>query len=121
MRTSLLVVPLVAVTLAAGCCRQNAPAPEGQARFGATDGAPGARPSRVVPGEYIFTVAPGTTPAAIAGTFADLAPKRIQALGGDKILMVFGDDPGLSRLSFRVGDGRILAVQPNFAYQATPR
>lgn len=103
-----LVITAALATLAAGCCR-NAAAP---------DPAAAAIPQRhVVPNEYVFTVAPGTSPAAIQGSLADLAPRRIQPLGNDRILVVFGEDPGLSRLGFRIGDGRILDVQPNYTYE----
>jgi hypothetical protein len=107
-----LVITAVLTTLTTGCCHAGAP------RADASD--PGAPTRRAIPGEYVFTVSPGTTPAALQGTFADLAPRRIQDLGGNRILVVFRDDPGLSRLSFRLGDGRLLDVQPNFTYSATP-
>jgi hypothetical protein len=70
---------------------------------------------RPIPGEYVFTVAPGTAPAAIRATLADLAPRRIVDLGGDRLLVVFGEDPGVSRLSFRLGEGQLLDVQPHYA------
>lgn len=108
-----LLTTAVLATLAAGCCR-NAAAPR------AEDPALAAAPARrVVPGEYVFTVAPGTTPASLAASLADLAPRRVQQAGAEnQFLVVFGDDPGLSRLSFRIGNGQILDVQPNFAYRA---
>lgn len=108
MRT--LVITVTVATLAAGCC-PNAAAP----RAGAEEAA--AR--RAIPGEYVFTVAPGTTPGSLESSLADLAPKRIRPLGQNQFLVVFGDDPGLSRLSFRIGNGQILEVQPNYVYKAT--
>jgi hypothetical protein len=105
MRT--LPIAILLAALAAGCCPMaTAPA------AGRTNPAEAPRP---IPGEYVFSVAPGTSPAAIQGTLADLAPRRIVDLGGNRLLVIFGEDPGLSRLSFRLGDGRLLDVQPHYA------
>lgn len=109
-----LVLAAVLASLATACCRNGA-APRGDAAAPAPAG-------RVVPGEYVFTVAPGTTVQSLQSSLADLAPRRIQPAGENLFLVVFGsDDPGLSRLSFRIGNGQILAVQPNLVYRALPR
>ena len=49
----------------------------------------------VVPGEYVFTLAKGTDPKVLEATLVDLNPRRIQPLGGDTVLVTFGEDPGL--------------------------
>jgi hypothetical protein len=108
-----LLVTVVLTTLAAGCCpRATAP------RAGAAD--PDAPVRRVVPGEYVLRVAPGTSPAAVHGILSDLQPRQIKDLGGDRILVVFGEDPGLGRLGFRTGSGGILSVEPNTTTAPAP-
>lgn len=114
MRT--LAIAVVLATLAAGCCpRATAPRADG-----GDPADPAAPVRRVVPGQYVFTVAPGTTPSMLRSVIVDLAPQRITDLGDEQLLVVFGDDPGIQRLAFRVGDGGIVAIQPNFVYKATP-
>jgi hypothetical protein len=122
MKHSLLLVPVLATALVTGCCHRDSASRAGEGRSAAVAGpSAAARPDKVVPGEYILTVASGTTLEMVQATFADLAPKRLQDLGGNMILAVFGEDPGLQRLQLRVGDGRILAVQPNYVYRVQPR
>lgn len=96
-----VLVTAVLATLAAGCVAR-APRPD-----------PGAPLTRVVPGEYVLAVAPGTSRGAIRSILVDLWPRQLRELGGDRLLVVFGDDPGLARLRFRVGEGGILSVEPN--------
>lgn len=111
-----LALAAVLATLAAGCCPRNPAAPRAD---GSDPADPAAPVKKVIPGQYVFTVAPGTTPGALRSVIVDLSPQRIQDLGDDQLLVVFGEDPGLSRLSFRVGDGGIVAIQPNYVVKAT--
>lgn len=100
-------IVLAAAALAAGCA---APAPRG----------PEAAPAEIaVPGEYVITAEPGTDGRALAGVLVDLAPRRIEALGGDRWVVVFAEDPGLPRLSLRTGD-RIRSVEPHLVPRTTP-
>jgi hypothetical protein len=110
-----LALTAVLATLAAGCCPRTPAAP----RADGSDPAAAAPVKKVIPGQYVFTVAPGTTPGALRSVIVDLSPQRIQDLGDDQLLVVFGDDPGLSRLSFRIGDGGIVGIQPNYVVKAT--
>lgn len=115
---ALVLGSLLAVS-AAGCCRHAAAPPAGDPERAGPSAPPA---GRVVPGEYLFTVTPGTTPQSLQSSLADLAPQRIQPAGENVFLVAFGSgDPGLSRLSFRIGNGQILAVQPNFVYRALSR
>jgi hypothetical protein len=97
-----LLLTAVLTTLAAGCVGHAPPRPD-----------PDAPVKRVVPGEYVLGVAPGTSRGAIQSILVDLAPRQIRDLGDEKMLVVFGDDPGLGRLRFRVGEGGILSIEPN--------
>ena len=110
-----LAITAVLAALAAGCCPRN---PATARADGADPADPAAPVKRAVPGQYVFTVAPGTTPGMLRSVIVDLAPQRITDLGDDQLLVVFGDDPGIQRLAFRVGDGGIVSIQPNYVYKA---
>lgn len=112
-----LAIAVVVAALSAGCCPRN---PAARCADGSDPSDPATAPARrVVPGQYVFTVAPGTTPGMLRSVIVDLAPQRITELGDDQLLVIFGDDPGIQRLAFRVGDGGIVAIQPNYVYKAT--
>jgi hypothetical protein len=102
-----LLALLLAAALAAGCV-----APSGQRK------GPESSPAQIaVPGEYVITAEPGADGRALAGVLVDLAPTRIQGLGGDRWLVVFAQDPGLARLSLRTGE-RIRSVEPHLISKA---
>lgn len=64
------------------------------------------------PAEYVFDIAPGSTVATLAASIADLAPRRMQDVGSDQVLVSFDEDPGLSRLATRLGEGVIVGIRP---------
>jgi hypothetical protein len=114
-----LAITAVLAALTTGCVPRN---PAALCADGSVPGDPTTAPvKRVVPGQYVFTVAPGTTPSKLRALIVDLAPQRIQDLGEEELLVVFNDDPGIERLSFRVGDGGIVSIQPNFVYRKASR
>ncbi len=99
----LLVLIAATAALSSGC-----------GAFAAARSSPESAPDRiVVPGEYVLTLEPGTEGRFLQGILVDLAPTRIQGLGGDAWLVVFAEDPGLPRLSLRVGE-RIRSVEPHY-------
>jgi hypothetical protein len=64
------------------------------------------------PAEYVFDIAPGSTVATLAASIADLAPRRMQDVGSDQVLVSFDEDPGISRLATRLGEGVIVGIRP---------
>jgi hypothetical protein len=84
---------------------------------GSLQGAPGAQTR--VPREYLVTVRPGAGEGAVREVYGELGIARIDPIGNDVYLVVFGEDPGLERLEARrEQDPRIRAVQPNYVYRA---
>lgn len=64
------------------------------------------------PAEYVFDIAPGSTVATLAASIADLAPRRMVDVGSDQVLVSFDEDPGISRLATRLGEGVIVGIRP---------
>ncbi|MHB8345592.1 MAG: hypothetical protein ACYDHM_00155 [Acidiferrobacterales bacterium] len=74
-----------------------------------------------VPGEYLVTLAPGTSTEVIAALYGRFKIRRIRALGDDTFLMAIGKDPGPDRIErLRFGNQQIRAVEPNLVYHALP-
>jgi hypothetical protein len=106
----LLALVVAAAALAAGCAGPAAP-----------QKGPESAPAQIaIPGEYVITVEQGADGRTLAGVLVDLGPTRIQGLGGDRWLVVFAQDPGLTRLSLRTGE-RIRTVEPHLVSRTSPR
>lgn len=72
---------------------------------------------KVVPGEYVVTLAPPATADLAREVLARYAPTKAQELGNGLVLVGLGKDPGLAALQeLQRQDARIRAVQPNFVY-----
>lgn len=120
---ALALALLLPAAVGAGCCRRVAPLPASPRDAGRGAGEEERRPTgaRVVPGEYLVTLAPGAGAEVLEEALAGLPPREVRALGGGVFLLAFrAEDPGLAALDARrAREPRLQAVQPNHVYRAT--
>jgi hypothetical protein len=94
-----------------------AAAPPGPATAPATP-AVAPRPGSTVPGEYIVTLAPQATSAAIDEVFGSFGIRRTDRVADGVYLISLERDPGIAAMKELQGkDPRLAAVQPNFIYR----
>jgi hypothetical protein len=104
--------------LGTGCCSRSAAGGQPPTDAAPVAGGLGHAASQRIPGEYLVTLAPGTTPEAIGVAFGALGVKSVEDLGGDLYLVTVGEDPGPERMeALRAKDARVRAVQPNLVYR----
>lgn len=122
-----LVLAAALLSPACACKHRAEAAPSAPAPAAARDAAPlpsmpgasrAAPAPRTIPGEYLITVTAGAGEALVRERFGPLGIARLQALGPNLFLVKLEPDPGLPALEqVRAQDGRVTAVQPNYAYR----
>jgi hypothetical protein len=114
-RTILLVVPMAAAACVTG--NDTGPLPSASP---ASQGIGRSSGSKVVPNEYLVTLAPGSGSPLLEEAFGRFGIARIRELGGNVFLVSFDKDPGIEALErARAGEDRVVAVQPNYIYEAS--
>ncbi len=71
-----------------------------------------------VAGEYLLVTRPGTAPAILRQAFSAFRPRRLEALGANRWLIVLEADPGPQAMAqVAAQHAAILDCQPNYRYR----